>query len=253
MNKKLPGIILLGILAFAIIAAACTPKSNVLDNSKIKEGDLSDLTQTADFEVDSYQQTFTETETLSNTEQHTVEFNNEIILFTAFHSAINDWEYSVDKVVFTYDGAEHNIFLNGIVFGDARSYNIIADDYNFDGFMDVNISNSMLWENSTDYIYLYNAQTKSYSLNSELSGAGSIEANSETQTIRQTILRLSTAIEDNTVKYWEYIWENGELKLIRNENIEYDESMKMHIRTIQTLQNDGTWLEEKERAEPLTP
>ena len=172
MNKKILGIKLLGILVIAIISTACTPKSDILDNNKILKGDLSDFadrfpdangiyyretefqTQTADFEEDSYQQASTEAETSSSTEQHTVEFNNETILFTAFHSAINDWDYSVDKVVFTYDGVEHNILLNGIVFGEARGYNIIADDYNFDGFMDVNISNSMAWENSTDFIYL---------------------------------------------------------------------------------------------------
>ena len=240
------------ILAIVTIPTACTPKSNASDYNKTLNEDLSVFAEIWE-NNEGIQQTSApaEAETSSSIE-YSVEFNNETIFVTAFHTAINDWEYSVDKAVFIYDGITHTIPL-GIEIGEL-GYNIIADDYNFDGFMDINFINYISqWVSTNDYIYLYNVQTKSYSLYNELSGNGSIVINSETQTIKQTKQVFSTGLEDYSSKSSEFKWENGELKLIRSENIEYDETLEMHIGTTRTLQNDGTWVEEKKQAKPLTP
>ncbi|MCL2721565.1 MAG: hypothetical protein FWD47_09540 [Treponema sp.] len=259
MNKK----IFVLLLVIAIIAAACTPKSGTLDYSKIpsensiyyRENEFQAQTPSADFEADGNQLTFATEETLFTGEHsYNVEFNNETIPVTVFRTAINEWTDSIDKLVFVYDGITHTFHFNGLEMDEAGGYNIFADDYNFDGFMDINFIHYVgLWVSTNDYIYLYDGQTKSYSLQNELSGDGKIEVDSETQTLRQTKQFFSTALEHNTSKTSDYKWENGELILFRTENIEYDGTLEMHIGTTRTLQNDGTWTEHKERAQPATP
>ncbi|MCL2443706.1 MAG: hypothetical protein FWD13_09645 [Treponema sp.] len=183
---------------------------------------------------------------------YNVTFKNETITINAFITETSPLEHGgvhyLDKIVFNYDGITQTIHTDGMLFAtEAGSGYFAAEDYNFDGFMDIKVGLTMSYS-GTYNVYLYNPQTKSYSLQNELSrygdnlpsGHGDIEINEE----RKTIKRFET-VGNHEYQYdsREYKWENGQLKLIRTERVIET------TRTIRTLQDNGTWAETTEPSE----
>lgn len=186
--------------------------------------------------------------------QKTMTFNNELIPITVFYSH-SESAWDQNKIVFIYDGITQTISLGGMALpfdSEGGYYSISSDDFNFDGFLDVHFWTGGQYSGNSN-IFLYNPQSKSYSLNDELSGEGYnyiIEVNNEKQTIRQCVT-YPHPVDDNVVyKSSEYKWENKQLKLIREEWVKMIEAYREYTSIVRTLQNDGTWTEVTEPAEP---
>jgi len=150
---------------------------------------------------------------------YTVEFNNQKIPFAVFHFAPDDGWIRLDRAVFNYDNKAQIIPLGGreIYFdGEYFYFNVLADDYNFDGYPDINIIDTFA-VNSNNTIFLYNPLTKSYRLHIGLSLRGGIRADYK----RQTIIQTEIVDADPDTIYSEYQWEYGELALIRKGSYDY--------------------------------
>jgi len=144
--------------------------------------------------------------------EYIVNFNNKRIPVTVFYSMGDEGNYNLERAVFSYDDNAHTLQLDGMTVWH-EALNVSANDYNFDGFMDINMINSF-GANSSNKIFLYNEHTRNYKLNDELSLIGSITVDSETHTLILTYHDYDTA----ATILGEYGWERGEVIYIRELN-----------------------------------
>jgi len=201
---------MISILAIlTIMVTACTPKNETQQETQTEK--IIDVQPQPQIEVGT-------TATHSEAPQfvYPVEFNGETIPITVFYSITGaDGEMmNLDRLVLMYGNTEQTIYLSSKIIEASTpesvfSYYILSADYNFDGFLDFAIhdGHSSNWEPDIMYkIFLYNQQTKSYSLNKELSELPNIRINNETQTI----------FSDDGPVTSEYKWINGKLELIES-------------------------------------
>jgi len=147
-----------------------------------------------------------------NSIQYSAEFNNQMIFINIFYIAIDSETRRLERAVFNYNDMTHTLNLDGMTLW-YEALNISADDYNFDGYTDINIIDAF-GANSSNNVFLYNPQINGYYLNNELSFTGSITVDKNTHSLIQTFHDYDT---DKT-KYSEYVWENGGLAYIRDLN-----------------------------------
>ena len=136
---------------------------------------------------------------------YTFEFNNNRIPVTVFYTIYDDGNYKIDRAVINYGGMNHTLLLDRMyVWHEALS--VLVDDYNFDGYADVNIINAF-GANSENNIFIYNQYTKSFYFNNVLSSGGSIIIDNETH----SLLKIFHDYDYNITRYSEYKWEGDEL------------------------------------------
>jgi|GEM_PF-544585 len=172
---------------------------------------------------------------------HAAEFNGEKIPITVFYSQVSENEIRLDSLVFEHDGKTQTVRLQefeGVLnFSDAdldKFGYISLSDYNFDGSFDIGIySGTSGVSNTKNEIFIYNAETKSFAHNEELSALANIELDSKTQAIRSAWKGGIAGLEYYS---YEYKWEEGKLTLIGSVKQDYDETSENYIRITQTLQ-----------------
>jgi len=170
----------------------------------------------------------------------TVEFNGKEIPITVFYSQIEeDGSYNLDSLVFEHNGAKQtvNLLKNGgspLRFPRDDHANINVADYNFDGYMDIQVLSSNEGDNEYYDVFMYDPQAKSYYYNKELSGF-QVVVDIEAQTLRQ-----SGSMGD-PCWYWDtkYKWEKNELVVIKDEEQKRD-SLDKFVRTTRIYQNGST-------------
>jgi hypothetical protein len=187
---------IIGILAIMVLAfTACNKKSE------------------AQTQEDSVSNDASESQHQGRSSVYNVTFNNQTIPVTAYFSKIDDDDWDrirFDRAVFNLNNVVQIISGENIEpLSDVEYVSITAEDYNFDGFMDLNISDTF-GQFPQNNIFLYNVQTKSYYHHRLL---GDIQVNSEMQVIKLT--QSYNADPGWTYKHREYKWENGEFVLIR--------------------------------------
>ena len=172
------------------------------------------------------------------------EFNNEVIPITVHASfdVVNDFG-QLDSLVFVYNQNRHRIWLGGrdLTFSCPRRImfiDIILDDFNFDGYMDIGVFNAVVSgvRNTTYEVFLYYPEWGRFYYHRELSGMPNLFANQETETIS---FWWSGGI--STFASGEFKWENGDLLRIHSVSQKYDHELQLVIREIGTLYN-GEWV-----------
>ncbi|MDR0476055.1 MAG: hypothetical protein LBH43_20610 [Treponema sp.] len=179
---------------------------------------------------------------------HTVEFNNNKIPLTVYYSVnytdpLEEY-YSLDSLVFEYDGKKHRLGLEEIYFYDPDNFDLVdvAVDYNFDNYMDIAVLSGRGAYHSWYDIFIYNPEEKKYYYNKELSESPDVWVDVETQTVKAHGKGGHAGL---IYVYNEYKWENGQLTLIYNSRQDYDEGSGLYILVKRSLQ-DGSWLEQTE-------
>ena len=172
---------------------------------------------------------------------HAAEFNGEKIPITVFYSQVSENEIRLDSLVFEHDGKTQTVRLQefeGVLnFSDAdldKFGYISLSDYNFDGSFDIGIySGTSGVSNTKNEIFIYNAETKSFAHNEELSALANIEIDSKMQAIRYAWKGGTAGLEYYS---YEYKWEEGKLTLVGSVKQDYDETSENYIRITQILQ-----------------
>jgi hypothetical protein len=181
--------------------------------------------------------------------RHEVWFNDVSFPMTVFYSPLSDGGYSLDSLVFIYDGARQAVHLHDLDeplhifdFDPDNFHHITVSDFNFDGYMDIQIYDILRSgaSNMRYKFFLYNPQSKAYYYHHELSEMDEVWADAETQTVKT---RGSGGDGGMTYSFREYKWVGSELTLIRSENQEKDGASERFIRTTRTLQN-GEWVQQ---------
>lgn len=179
---------------------------------------------------------------------HPVEFNGETIPVTVFYTDDSYGGYNLDRMVFVYTNKQQTInlqFDEPLNFPkDYYDWYIKADDYNFDGFMDIAVFNQNLSNanNETYEHFLYNHQTERYDHFPQLSQMG-VWLNYERKTVN-TGARGANAGMPFTFN--EYKWENGQLVLFSSGTQDYNDDTELYTLTSQTLQMGSYWAGFKE-------
>jgi hypothetical protein len=181
---------------------------------------------------------------------HNAEFNNETIPVTIYVADnASDDEYLLHSLSFEYKGKSHKvqisdgvneIFVYGSLDDIDWGFRISFDDYNFDGYPDINALSSQGASNLMYEIFLYNQKTKEYERNLELSAMMNVTVDNETKTIK-TYGKGGHA--GMIYSSGEYKWEKGKLALVAKENQDYDNDLDKYIHTVKTLQN-GKWVQQ---------
>ena len=182
-----------------------------------------------------------------------VEFNGKTITMAIFYSP-SDGEFftlNLDSLKFAYDGKIQSVIVDtGSSFLDLFADGadgledislIRAGDFNFDGYMDIEILIDRGVSNTTSACFIYNPGTQSFHGSEILSRLVNVSFDAETQTV-------STFNVSGAGRYYsseEYKWEGVELVLFRTVNQAPDENEETLIRTTRTL-HDGEWTEETE-------
>ena len=227
-------IVFIGIIVIiTIAAAACTPKNR----------ETAPSLSSSEIEVESSAVETQDTEIILSMN---IDFNNKIIPVNIYYSIL-EYVTNINKAVFDYDDITQVISFSNLQYdNETGSFYISYNDYNFDGFLDINVVIEHV-NNAENNIFLYNSQTKSYVASSELSGEGSISLNLEAQTVETKHFITGSIFTSR-----EYKWENGQFKLIGTENQEWDSTLEKYMLTIRTLLIDGSWAEERVEADPDT-
>jgi uncharacterized protein (TIGR02145 family) len=189
---------------------------------------------------------------------HTVTFKDKEIPITVFHSPKSDSDCILDGLAFQYDGVKQTVRFQGTEKQGNSNYKfdcnngilLNASDYNFDGYMDIDIiSEGNDSENKCHSIFLYSPQTKNFTNHKGLSKCDVAESGIETDDEEKTVKFVSLGrfyalgnydIQDSHIS--KHKWEKGKLVEIHNEMRVYDEALGKSILTTKTLQS-GEWVQ----------